>query len=76
MISAGIALYLDTSASPHGYIELFVAVPVIAAGLICCALPVITNSRRAPIALLRAAWVVLIVGMVPFAVLALSMATW
>ena len=48
LLVAGIALYQFFSPSPHGYLEIFIAMPVFCLGLATCAVAFLISSFKAP----------------------------
>jgi hypothetical protein len=63
----GILLFAWASPSPHGYIELLIAVPIMGAGVGVMALAVLISSRRLPRSARILGWLLLLTSLISLA---------
>jgi hypothetical protein len=61
----GLVLYTIASPSPHGYVELLLAIPLMCLGMVGLSLPVIAAPRHAPQWLLWISWVLILTAILP-----------
>ena len=67
ILCMGIAILAWASPSPHGYIEIFFAIPTMSVGGAIAALGLLMSSRRLPRLVRIVAWVLMIGSLTPLA---------